>query len=150
MLFRSVVWPAALTFNSNTAYYGSYACNVTISWRAKCTPTDRLDGLLDDKDGAEDFKDFVAAVLNKNRWQIAKLANARMDSTYDIGAYNGLTESPRVLSIGNWEPKYADWWGEAAPATQAVMNQWSRLEGYACTIVFGQGGLIQHNESATG
>ncbi len=144
------VWDMPATFTSPIGFYGVYGCNVTISWRAKCTPADRLDEILDGRHGANDYKDFCAATLHKFRHEINVRANHHMDAAYMGGVYNGLTVACRPLSVSNWQKQTATWWGEAVPATAKPQTFWDTLAGFSCTIPFGAGQLMQYPESATG
>lgn len=144
------VWDMPTSFTSPIGFYGAYGCNVTISWRCKCTPTDRLDGILDGKNGANDYKDFCAATLHKYRHDINVRANQHMDAAYMGGVYNGFTVACRPLGVTNWETKRADWWGEAEPPTNKPKDYWDTLAGFACTIQFAAGLAMQYAESATG
>jgi len=149
-IFAITIWDNASDFTSNIGFYGSYAVNVTVTYRTKCTPADRLDSVLDSLNGAGDVRDWIAAFLHNQRYLIMEYTNAQMDAAYRGGIYNGLTEAPRPLHVSPWELKTPEWFQEAQPATKAPMPQMSQMAAYASTIVYGNAGLFQTPELATG
>ena len=144
------VWDADVKYFSNIGHYSNGGCFITISYRGKCTPGDRLDGLLDEKDGANDMRDWTAAFLNHARYEIMAYANSLVDQAYRGGVYNGLTEAPRALQASGWEMVTPEWFSEASPQTRGPQTDMSRMAGYKSTIFFGEAKSLQYLEAATG
>jgi hypothetical protein len=144
------IWDADTRYLSKVGHYPVNGCYITISWRGKCTPGDRLDGLLDEPDGANDIKDWTAGILNHSKYEIATYANTLMSSNARGGAFNGILVAPVVLQASSWEMKGADWFSEAQVALRAPQTDMQRMAGYACTIFFGDAKAIQYIDTATG
>ena len=144
------IWDADVRYTSKVGHYPVNGCYVTISYRGKCTPGDRLEGLLDDPDGANDIRDWTAAILNHSKYEIATYANTLIGNNYRGGVFNGITVAPVVLQASSWEQKTADWFSEAQPALRAPQTDMQRMAGYACTIFFGDAKTFQYIDTATG
>ena len=144
------IWDADVRYTSKVGHYPVNGCYVTISYRGKCTPGDRLEGLLDDPDGANDIRDWTAAILNHSKYEIATYANTLIGNNYRGGVFNGITVAPVVLQASSWEQKTADWFSEAQLALRAPQTDMQRMAGYACTIFFGDAKTFQYIDTATG
>lgn len=144
------IWDADVRYTSKMAHYSTNGCFITISYRGKCTPGDRLDGLLDEENGGNDLKDWTAALLNHAKYEITTYANNLVGANYRGGPYNGLTVAPMVMQASGWDLKTGDWFSEATPAVKAPMSDMQRMAGYACTIFFGEAKLMQYLDLATG
>lgn len=144
------IWDADTRYSSKIGHYPVNGCFVTISFRGKCTPGDRLEGFLDDPDGANDIKDYTAGLLNHSKYEIATYANNLVGLNYRGGPFNGITVAPVVLQASAWEMKGADWFSEAQVAVRAPQTDMQRMAGYACTIYFGDAKTFQYIDAATG
>jgi len=144
------VWDSPVSTFSNIGHYTNNGCSITLSLRTKCNPGDRLDVFLDDKDGANDMRDWTAAFLDSARYDIMGYANSLVDMAYRGGIINGLIEAPRVLNISNWERKNTDWYSESSPSVKAPYSDMQQMAGYSCTIYYGDAKLLQYLSTATG